>query len=214
MRYFWHALIAIGFLALIVFVFFLFSLNRENRITFTDDLPELTEPTVTIADPILGAEDATVTIVNFGDYQCQACGEIEETLAEVIQEYPDDVRVVWKDMPNSTSHAQAINAAIAARCAAKQDAFDAYHAYLFANQSQLDDEIYMEIARTLDLKERAFQNCFEDQDTLPLVQRSYEEGLALDVTATPTIFINGERFTGTLSKNQLIGAIEAALHAL
>lgn len=214
MRYFWHALIAIGFLALIVFIFFIFSLNRENRITFTDDLPELTEPTVTIADPVLGAEDATVTIVNFGDYQCQACGEIEETLAEVLQEYPDDVRVVWKDMPNSTSHAQAINAAVAARCAAKQDAFDAYHAYLFANQNQLDDEIYTEIARTLNLKERAFQNCFENQDTLPLVQRSYEEGLALDVTATPTVFINGERFTGTLSKNQLIGAIEAALHAL
>lgn len=213
MRYFWHFVAVMLFIAFITFLFFAFSLNTRHNITFTDDLPELTEPTITIADPILGENDAAVTIVNFGDYECDSCQTVEGTLTELREEYGDDLRIVWKDMPNTTSHDEALNAAIAARCAGEQKKFFDYHALLFANQHALGEELYLSIATELGLKERAFTSCYENQTTLPLIQKSFNEGIALEVTATPTLFVNGERYTGATSKLELRGAIEAALHA-
>lgn len=211
MRYFWHAIVSIVVLALIVFLFFAFSVRSEHRISFTDDLPELTEPTITVADPVAGLSDARVTIVNFGDYQCAACADVDEAIANLVADYPDNIRVVWKDMPNAESHDEALGAAMAARCAGKQDAFFTYNAYLFANQSRLGDDLYAALAQELGLKEKAFASCLENKDTLPLVQKSYEEGLALRVTATPTLFINGERYTGSISESALRAAVRGLL---
>lgn len=214
MRAFWHFITAIAFIGILTFLFFAFSLRADHRIAFTDDLPELTEPTVTIADPSIGPKEALVTIVNFGDYQCDSCQTLDEALTELRDDYQDEVRLVWKDMPNPSVHDEALNAAVAARCAGEQDKFFEYHAYLFANQESLNSELYPAIAEELGLKETKFKNCFEQQDTLPLVERSYEEGLALDVAATPTIFINGERYTGNITVLELRQAVEAALRAL
>lgn len=203
-------MIAILTLALIIFVFFAFSLNTSHQITFTDD-DAPTQPSITIADPSIGADDAAVTIVNFGDYQCEACADVDEALTAVAEEFPGQIRLVWKDMPNSSVHPEATNAAVAARCAAKQDKFFEYHAYLFANQSSISPSLYTALAEKLELKSSSFARCIENQDTLPLVQRSYEEGLALGIAATPTIFINGERYTGSLTQASLTSTIRSLL---
>lgn len=213
MRYFWHAIISIGLLAFIVFVIFGFSVDVKDDITFTDDLPELTEPTVTIADQAIGPSDAPVTIVNFGDYACDACATLDEVLTAVHTEFPDQVRIVWKDMPNTTAHPEALTAALAAHCAAKQDdeQFFTYQAYLFANQNNLGTELYASLATELGLKESTLTRCIENQDTYALVQRGYEEGLALKITATPTMYINGERYAGSMTVGELKTAIRALL---
>ncbi len=203
-------MVAIIVLALIIFVFFAFSLNTKNAITFTDgDAP--TAPTVTIADPSIGEDDAQITIVNFGDYQCEACADLDETLTAIAEAFPGQIRLVWKDMPNSSVHPEATNAAVAARCAAKQDKFFEYHAYLFANQSSLGPALYAALAEELELKTSSFTRCVDGNDTLPLVERSYEEGLALGIAATPTIYINGERYTGSLTESSIATAIRALL---
>src|SRR3989339_1431076 len=98
MRYFWHFFIAIITLGGIVLLFFAFSLRVKDNITFTDDV--VTQPTVTIADPSFGPEDAPVTIINFGDYQCEGCRDLEQTLAKVVEDYPDKILIIWKDKPN------------------------------------------------------------------------------------------------------------------
>ncbi|MBI1908173.1 thioredoxin domain-containing protein [Candidatus Uhrbacteria bacterium] len=213
MRYFWHAIISIGLLALIVFVFFAFSINVEDRITFTDTVDEITEPTVTIADPQQGPSDAPVTIVNFGDYGCAACADLEEALTAVVNEYGDEIRIVWKDMPNTTSHPEALNAAMAAHCAAKQDEeiFFLYHDYLFANQADLGTDLYGSVAEALGLQSEKLLRCIENQDTYALVQRGYDEGIALKVTATPTLFINGERYTGGMGVGELKATVRGLL---
>lgn len=210
MRYFWHFTTAVGVLGGILVLFFIVSLNWGDNISYTEE--KLTEPTVTIADPSLGPADAPVTIVNFGDYQCDECANMEETLATVAEDFPDQLRIVWKDMPNTSLHPEALNAALAARCAGEQDKFWDYHTYLFANQDALSDELYTTIATELDLRERAFANCMEDQETAPLVQRTYEEGLALDLTGTPTIYINGERYTGAVDVSTLKSVIRTYIH--
>jgi len=211
MKYFWHFLIGIGVVGGIVLLFFAFSLRVANDVTFTDDT--ITTPTVTFVDPRRGAADAAVTIVNFGDYQCETCRELEETLAALVADFPDDIAIVWKDMPNSSSHAEALPAAVAARCAGEQDMFWEYHDLLFANQASLGGELYTLIAENLELRERAFTKCLEDQSTAPLIQRTYEEGLALDLAVTPTIFVNGERYSGGLDITTLKSLVRPLITA-
>lgn len=207
MKYFWYfltlAIVIAGFIGL----FFVLSLNVDNDIEFTnDDL--LTAPTVTIADPSLGPTTAAITLVNFGDYACRGCAELETSLVALRTEYPDDLRIVWKDMPNTSSHPEALNAAVAAHCAGEQKQFWDYHSLLMANQTLLGQELYTELAAELELKDRQFANCLENQATLPLVQRGFEEGLALGITATPTIYINGERYTGAMTQSEIRRIIE------
>ncbi len=213
MRSFWIILSILFTLAAIIFLFFFFSVKVKNNITFTDD-QKLAAPTVTIADPQVGPQDARVTIVNFGDYECSGCVDLETSLLELREEYPNDLKIVWKDMPNSSVHDEALNAAVAARCAGEQNKFWEYHAYLIANSLQLNSEIYLQIATTLELKENAFARCLENQNTLPLVQRSFEEGVALGINATPTIYVNGEKYTGSLTTSELRRVIKAELSGL
>lgn len=211
MRYFWHAIITIVVISLIVFLFFVFSVRVNDNITFTDEIPAITTPTITIADPQSGPVDAPVTIVNFGDYGCEDCADAETALADLSNAYPGKIRIVWKDMPNTSLHPEALNAAMAARCVKEQEdeAFFPYHAYLFANQADLGPELYAALAAQMGLKESVFNRCLEGEDTYALVQKSYEEGLALRINATPTLFINGERYTGAISRNQLEAKIRA-----
>lgn len=211
MRFFWHTIIAVITLAVLIALFWFFALNRGNRITFTDDLPDLTSPTVTVADPTQGPVDAPITLVVFADFECQACAEAETILDGVLAAYPNHVRLVWKDLPNTSTHPEALSAALAARCAEKQDAFFAYADLLFANQENLGPDLYPALAENLGLKTASFNRCLENQETLPLVQKSYDEGLALNVTATPTVFINDERLTGSLNRSELDAKIRAAL---
>ncbi|MEK9157548.1 MAG: thioredoxin domain-containing protein, partial [Patescibacteria group bacterium] len=119
--------------------------------------------------------------------------------------------IVWKDMPNETRHSEAIPSAIAARCAGKQGKFWEFNAQLFANQSTLSSDLYQTIAADVGLDTPSFSLCVSNEDTLPLVERTLAEGLALKITATPTLFINNERFTGSLSQSEIDRAISAAM---
>lgn len=211
MRYYWHFITAVGVIGAIVLIFFLFSLRVQSNVNFTDKAA-ITEPTVTFVDPTRGASTAKVTIVDFGDYQCDGCKQFEDKLASVLADFPNDVRVVWKDMPNET-HAEAMNAAIAARCAGEQDKFWEFHDALFANQSALGSELYTAIATELELRDRAFASCLEGADTKPLVTRTYEEGLALQLTVTPTIYINGERYSGDVELSTLKAVVRGLIAA-
>ncbi|KKW30574.1 MAG: DSBA oxidoreductase [Candidatus Uhrbacteria bacterium GW2011_GWD2_52_7] len=211
MRYYWHFITGISVIGAIVLLFFVFSLRVKNEITFTDD-NAITRPTVTFVDPSQGPSTAKVTIVNFGDYECEGCAGMEQTLATLRQDFPDDVRIVWKDMPNP-SHAESRNAAIAARCAGEQDKFWEFHDLLFANQNQLSSDLYTLIAEELELRDRAFASCVEESETAPLVDRTYEEGLALQLTATPTLFVNNERYTGEVDLSTLKAIVRGIIAA-
>lgn len=211
MRSFNYFIIAIIALAAITFLFFAFSVQVKDRIIFTDVLPNVTEPTITIADPQLGPKEAAVTIVNFGDYQCGSCATLDATLNELQTTYPNDVRVIWKDMPNRAQHENAFPAAVAARCAGEQGKFWEFHKLLFANQTLLSDELYAALATELELNENKFNKCYSTQASAPYVERTEAEGYALEITATPTLWINGERSTGAPSLRDLSRIVEDAL---
>lgn len=173
--------------------------ERETGIT----LAELTEPTVTYIDPVRGSDDAPITIVEFSDFHCEACRDMSDNIYALQQELPGQIKHVYKAMPNKGASTTAVPAAIAAFCAGEQGRFWEYHDYLFLNQGLLGEDLFITVAERLDLNLDKFEACYTDQETLPLIERTYQEGLALGITATPTVFIGSDRFVGAVSLDEL-----------
>ncbi len=209
-EYFWHILIAFGLLVLLSFGAIALSLRFSNDIRYTDTIT-VTTPAITIADPQYGGSDAPVTLVTYSDYSCGGCANLSKAVFALLEKYPQKIRLVWKDMPNEARNAEAMPSALAARCAGKQGKFWEYHTLLFANHDRLGNEVYQSIANEVGLDASTFLTCMEREDTRPLVERTLSEGLALEITATPTVFINGSRFTGNLSQSELEKALLSAL---
>lgn len=149
-------------------------------------------PTVGITDPTKGVKDAPVDIVEYGDFQCPFCADVQPTLQKILEEYDGIVRVVWKDFPNPI-HPEAMTAAVAARCAQNQGLFWEYHDFLFENQDQLDRQLYTEIAQKLDLDIRLFDQCLDDKAPIERIGATMDEAGAMQVSGTPHFLINGHR---------------------
>jgi protein-disulfide isomerase len=143
--------------------------------------------------PARGAENAKVTIVEFSDYQCPFCGQAEALVKQVLETYPKDVRLVYKQFPLPSLHPNAMPASKAALAAGRQGRFWEMHHLIFDNQRQLGPEKYTEFAEKLQLDVPQFQKDMESPDVLAQINREMQEGKAADVTGTPTIFVNGKR---------------------
>lgn len=167
-------------------------------------------PEVTVADPTRGntANVSAPTIVVFGDYECAVCKQQEEELIQVL-ESRGDIRVVWKNAPFVQQHPQAQAAAEAALCAGRQGQYFNYHDALFAQTSLADAQVFSAVAIGLGLDESAFQICTETHATAPLVRRTTEEAVALELTGVPTIFIAERRFDGLITAAQMLTALPA-----
>lgn len=209
----WLTLLGFAFVLGVVFVLFAFA-SRTPDLILEDEsavVTELSQPTVTVIDPTRGAKTATLTIIEFGDYACDACKDLDTNVSQLLLLYPNQVRVVWKDAPNTSLHPEATNAAVAARCAGEQDAFWTYHDELFLRQATLGSQTYQAIADDLGLNMDDFSQCLTNKKPLPRVQKTLEEAQALNLTATPTIFIDEERWVGLITLNELKTLVEDRL---
>ena len=112
------------------------ALRAEAEISI--DLPHQRSEVAAIG-PSVGPEDAAITLIEFSDYQCPYCSRAVPTLKALIENHPDDLRVVYRHLPLSF-HAQARGAAEASVCADEQGLFWEYHDLLFANQRALQPE--------------------------------------------------------------------------
>ena len=108
----------------------------------------------------------------------------------MLEQYPDDVKLIFKNYPLSR-HAYAKKAAIAAAAAQKQEKFWEYHDRLFENYDRLDDQKFREIARELNLDMEKFEKDLNDPATILRVDKDYQLGRSVGVGGTPTVFING-----------------------
>lgn len=209
----WLTFLTIGTLGVIVFVFYFLRLQPvlPKPIATDSTAGTLTRPTVTFVDPSTGPEDAKVTIVEFGDFQCQPCKNLSDSLSAVLRSFPDDVRLVWKDMPNESAHPVATLAAVAAQCANRQGKFWEYHDALFERQTYLSEDELLSAAGDVGLDVDAFSKCYDNRDTLEVVRRDFEEGQALGILATPTVYVGDNAASGALTVEQLTAAVRAAL---
>ena len=145
----------------------------------------------TLSSPALGPVDAPVTLVEFSDFQCPYCARLAPVVKRIAGEYPGQVRVVFRQFPLRSIHAQAQKAAEASLCAFDQDRFWEMHDALFADIKKLGPEDLTARARKLNLDLEVFSQCLESGKYAATVQQDLEDGMAAGVSGTPAVFING-----------------------
>ncbi len=148
-------------------------------------------------DPVWGSDEASITIIEFSDYECPYCRRWHvEVWPQIKETYPDQVRLVFRDFPLSTIHANATPAAAAANCAGEQNNYWEFSELLFGMELGLDKKAYEQYASILELELEAFTECLESGDQNDEVMADYEYAANLGVRSTPTFFINGIALVG------------------
>lgn len=146
----------------------------------------------------LGDENAPVTIVEFGDYQCPGCGSFASGVKPQIQLQLVDqgrAKFVFYDFPLVQIHPHAFLAARAARCAGEQDRYWDYHDLLFRMQPRWSGQAnaigsFMDYAASVELDEGAFEECLQSDRYADVVTANMELGAQLGVSGTPTVMVN------------------------
>ena len=163
--------------------------------------------------PLRGSPDAPVVVVEFADYECQFCQQIQPVLDKVLADYKGKVAFAFKDFP-LPMHANAQKAAEAAHCAQVQGKYWEFHDLLFSTR-QLEISKLKENAQGLKLNVESFDKCLESGERADTVKKQFEESQALGLPGTPAFFINGRLINpnGTVSYDTLRQLIEEELAA-
>jgi protein-disulfide isomerase len=164
--------------------------------------------------PAEGTAGAPVVIVEFSDFECPYCRQEAKILHDnLLQTYPKDVRLYYLDFPLETLHPWAKSASIAGRCIFHQNAgaFWKYNDWIFEHQDEITPETLK--AKVLDFAQTTAKDtgldadqlgkCIDLRATEEEVNQTKAEGVALEVNATPTIFVNGRRMPGTVAWEDL-----------
>ena len=167
--------------------------------------------TLAATDPALGPASAPVTLVEFSDFQCPFCQRVEPTLKQLRTTYGDKLRIVWKDFPLTQIHPQAFKAGEAGHCAGDQGKYWEYHDRLFANQQALQPADLKKHAVDLGLNAAAFGTCLDSSKYGERVRDGVSQGDRLGVNSTPTVFVNGRRFSGAQPYEVFVAAIDEEL---
>lgn len=172
-------------------------------------MTKLTVP-VTNKDHILGNPKAPVTLLEYGDFECPNCGEAFPIVKAVLSLENDKVKLAFRHFPLSQLHSHALPAAFAAEAAGLQNKFWEMHNLLFINQDKLSDKDLLKYAEKLNLNLKKFNDDVNSVLIKEQVHEDFLNGVKSGVNATPTFFINGERFDGAYELNELTSAIERA----
>lgn len=149
-----------------------------------------------------GANDPKVVIVEFSDFQCPACKAVEPIIKRVMEKYKDTVRFGYRHFPLSI-HPNAFDAALAAEAAGKQNKFWEMHDLLFEKQSDLSKDKLQSYAKGLDLNMEQFDKDFNSDELRQKILNDQADANKAGLEATPTFFINGVKFTGIMTTEQL-----------
>jgi len=175
--------------------------RRENR-------AHLTVP-VGPRDHTSGAEDAPLTVVEYGDFQCPHCRNAYPIVKKVQQQLGARLRFVFRNFPLTQIHPEAEHAAEAAEAAGAQGAFWQMHDRLFERQFALEDDNLVEYARELGLDADRLRGALDAGTYRTKVRDDFMSGVKSGVNGTPTFFINGVRYDGSYDLGSLLEAISA-----
>lgn len=151
--------------------------------------------------PTLGPADARVTLIEFADFECPACRQLDLILRDLLPKHPE-ARLVFKQFPLTDIHPWAMTAALATQCAYEQNpaAFWKMHDAIYDAQDTItpDDawDKFLDLATQNGLNVETYKACMADPATTAQVDSTIEEGHTLTITATPTTFVNNRRTVG------------------
>ncbi|HEX4772513.1 MAG TPA: DsbA family protein, partial [Bryobacteraceae bacterium] len=170
--------------------------------------------------PSIGPIGAPVTIVVFSDFQCPYCRTLAQTMRQnIAKSFPKEVRVLFADFPLESKHPWARAAAEAGHCIGdnNNDAFWAFHDWIFANQGEIDNEgknlrdKVLEFAKQQNLDTAKLSTCLDSHATAQEVISSEKKASLLGVQQTPTFFVDGRKVEGAVPWSNLEGLINYEL---
>lgn len=178
-------------------------LPSPTPVVLTLPPPEaLDRVTFRATDHSQGPQNAAVTIIHYGDFQCQPCADVARSLAILLERYPDDLHVIWRHFPDVAGHDKAALALLASEAAGEQGHFWEMHDLLFAEQATwrtLSPEAFrvtlVAYASAIGLDLDRFRAALA-QDPAPLVEQYRLEALALELRGIPSLLINGQPYSG------------------
>ncbi|MDX6250080.1 MAG: hypothetical protein QOF10_3440 [Kribbellaceae bacterium] len=173
-----------------------------------EQLVDLNDPVDPERDHTRGPESASVTLVEYGDFECPYCGMAEPVVRDVLKD--DDLRFVWRHLPLSDVHPRAEIAAEAAEAAGAQGKFWEMHDLLLANQDKLQAADLLRYADELGLDPQRFHDDVKRHVAAGRVAQDVESADLSGVSGTPTFFINGQRHYGAYDIETLTKAIKTA----
>lgn len=162
------------------------------------------------------SEDSSVTVVEFLDFECEACLAMFPVMEQLRQDYAGEITFVVRYFP-LPGHPNSVPAATAVEAAGQQGAFEPMYRKMFETQDEWghteasSKATFVRYAQELGLDVEVFEQVMDDPATLARVQRDVDDGMALGVNATPTIFINGVATEPMPSYESLTATIDAAL---
>lgn len=172
-------------------------------------MPRLRVP-VTDRDHQRGAARASVTLVEYGDFQCPFCGQTFHVLRNIEHRFQNDLRFVYRQFPLTEIHPLALIAAEASEAAGDQGRFWDMHDMLFQNQPNFQPVELVAYASQLGLDIDAFTEDVMSLRDRDRIREDFMGGVRSGVNGTPSLFINGELFHGPVDEVPLARAIEAA----
>jgi protein-disulfide isomerase len=158
----------------------------------------------------MGRVDAPITIVEFSDYQCPYCKKFnDEVFHPLLEQYPEQIKFVYRNLPLTSIHDNAVPAAEAAMCAGEQGSYWQFHEMLF--EKGLGDSAYRKYAQELGLNITAFSACLADHRYQATIIADSEFAADLGIRSTPTFFINGLAIVGAQPLEVFEKVIDAEL---
>jgi protein-disulfide isomerase len=151
------------------------------------------KPAVNAKDHHLGNVNATITLVEYGDFQCPHCKHAHPLIKQLLKERSNNLHFVFRNFPLSEVHPQAYTAAITAEAAGKQDKFWEMHNLIFENQDRLDTKFLLSLAENIGLNMKQFAKDFKSEELQNKIETDFESGIRSGVNGTPTFFINGSK---------------------
>jgi protein-disulfide isomerase len=161
------------------------------------------KPAVNSTDHIQGNKNALLELVEYGDYQCPHCGRAYPVIKEVQKAMGDNLKFVFRNFPLSDAHPDAFNAAEAAEAAGLQNKFWEMHDIIYENQELLEWKNLFAYAKKIGLDGARFKDDIEKERVTGKVENDFESGVRSGVNGTPSFFINGEKYEGNWSAEEL-----------
>ena len=204
-----------GFAALVVIVgaIILFNLSEKSHTDTSNKngtlIRENSHSTAT------GTYNYKVTMVEFGDYQCPACRFVEPEIKKLIDEYKDKVKLVYRHYP-LPQHKNAVIAAQAAEAAGEQAKFWEMHAKMYETQDKWKDienpiDFYVGLAKEFALDTTKFKASVESGKFKDIIDQDRRDADDFAISATPTLYINGEKYAGSMSYEAMKVKIDSIL---
>jgi Na+/H+ antiporter NhaA len=184
---------------------------RARQIGATaEDILDLADDVDPDRDHVRGPDDASVTLVEYGDFQCPYCGQAEGVIRELLASFGDDLRYVWRHLPLSDVHPSAQLAAEAAEAAAAQGRFWEMYDMLLENQDRLTPQDIAGYAERLGPDVERFWDELRRHEHAQRVAEDVASADASGVSGTPSFFINGRRYQGAYDVDTLSAAVQSA----